>query len=240
MPALPKNVTGSSLVSRPWCETVSIFTVWPDLMVSAGGRSAVRYPQITVSGVERSVASGVAFGGTVCAPAEEARPAIIHATTQRIRISINEVRIDDLPGKNHGDDHGINGRAFTVELKTVASTCLHRNNGGAEKIAPRRFDCAAGQGHERQGVGPEPAEPGLAHDHVAGRPKRAAALAFRPRAGAHRTDQARRRTSRRDAANRVARRRGRADKNTGSRRSTRTSHSAVWSTLPKCVSASSA
>src|SRR5262245_23295659 len=102
MPALPKNVTGSSLVSRPWCETVSIFTVWPDLMVSAEGRSAVRYPQITVSGVERSVASGVAFGGTVCAPADEARPAIIHATTQRIRISINEVRIDDLPDKTTG------------------------------------------------------------------------------------------------------------------------------------------
>src|SRR5262245_24791948 len=103
-------------------------------MVGAGGRSAVRYPQITVSGVERSVVSGVAFGGTVCAPADEARPAIIHATTQRIRISINEVRIDDLPGKNHGDDHGINGRAFTVELKTVASTCLLRN-AGVQKIA---------------------------------------------------------------------------------------------------------
>jgi hypothetical protein len=45
------------------------------------------------------------------------------------------VRIDDLPGKDHGDDHDIDGRAFTVELKTVASTCLHRNNGGSEKIA---------------------------------------------------------------------------------------------------------
>src|SRR5262245_16504764 len=114
MPALPKNVTGSSLVRRPWCETVSIFTVWPDLMVSAGGRSAVRYPQITVSGVERSVASGVSFGGTVSARADQARPAIMQATKQRIRIGMNEVRIDDLPGKNYGDDHGINGRAFTV------------------------------------------------------------------------------------------------------------------------------
>src|SRR5262245_2703585 len=134
MPALPKNVTGSSLAGRPWCETGSIFTVWPDLMASSGGRSAVRYPQITVSGVERSVASGVAFGGTVCAPADEARPAIIHATAQRIRISINEVRIDDLPDKDHGDDHDIKGRAFTVELKTVAPTCLLRN-AGVQKIA---------------------------------------------------------------------------------------------------------
>src|SRR5262245_59739257 len=79
-------------------------------------------------------------------------------------------------------------------------------------LLPRRFDCAAGAAHERQGVGAEPAETWLAHDHVAGRHKRAAALAFCPRAGAHRTDQARCRTSRRDAANRVARRRGRADK----------------------------
>src|SRR5262245_63327869 len=102
MPALPKNVTGSSLVSRPWCETVSIFTVWPDLMVSAGGRSAVRYPQITVSGVERSVASGVAFGGTDCAPAEQVRPAIMQATKQRIRIGISGVGIGDLPGKTTG------------------------------------------------------------------------------------------------------------------------------------------
>src|SRR5262245_40333077 len=114
MPAEAKNVAGSSLPSRPWCETVSIFTVWPDLMVSAGGRSAVRYPQITVSGVERSVASAVAFGGTVCAPAGQARPAIMQATMQRIRIDIDEVRIDDLPGKTHRDDHGINVPAFTV------------------------------------------------------------------------------------------------------------------------------
>src|SRR5262245_7290278 len=115
MPAEAKNVAGSSLPIRPWWETVSIFTVWPDLMVSAGGRSAVRYPQITVAGVERSVASGVAFGGTVCAPAEQVRPAIMQATKQLITIDINEVRIDDLPGKSHGDDHGINGRAFTME-----------------------------------------------------------------------------------------------------------------------------
>src|SRR5262245_46874088 len=93
MPAEAKNVAGSSLPSRPWWETVSIFTVWPDLMVSAGGRSAVRYPQITVSGVERSVASGVAFGGTVCAPADQVRPAITQTTKQRIRIDINGVRI---------------------------------------------------------------------------------------------------------------------------------------------------
>src|SRR5262249_24003419 len=134
MPALPKNVTGSSLVSRPWCETVSIFTVWPDLMVSAGGRSAGGYPPLSPLGRERSLASGLAFGGTVCAPADEARPAIIHATTQRIRISINEVRIDDLPDKGHGNDHDIKGRAFTVELKTVAPTCLLRN-AGVQKIA---------------------------------------------------------------------------------------------------------
>src|SRR5215510_4841480 len=99
MPALPKNVTGSSLVSRPWCETVSIFTVWPDLMVSAGGRSAERYPQITVPGVERSVASGVAFAGNVCAPADQATAAITQATQPRIRIGINTVGIDDLPGE---------------------------------------------------------------------------------------------------------------------------------------------
>src|SRR5262245_31373901 len=113
MPALPKNVTGSSLVSRPWCETVSIFTVWPDVIVSAGGRSAVRYPQITVSGVERSVASGVAFGETHCAPAEQATPAIMQATKPRITTGINKVRIDDLPGTPR-DDHGISGPAFTV------------------------------------------------------------------------------------------------------------------------------
>src|SRR4029450_10895199 len=93
MPAEAKNVAGSSLPSRPWWETVSIFTVWPDLMVSAAGRSAVRYPQITVSGVDRSVASGVAFGGTVCAPAAQARPAIMQATKHPIRIGINEVRM---------------------------------------------------------------------------------------------------------------------------------------------------
>src|SRR5262245_27418977 len=98
MPAEAKNVAGSSLPRRPWCETVSIFTVSPDLIVSAGGRSAVRYPQITVSGVERSVASGVAFGGDVCALADQATPAIMQAK-QRTRIGINKVRIGDLPGK---------------------------------------------------------------------------------------------------------------------------------------------
>src|SRR5262249_18690636 len=101
MPAEAKNVAGSSLPIRPWCETVSIFTVWPDLMVSAGGRSAVRYPQITVSGVERSVASGVAFAGSVCAPADitladHATPASTQATQPRIRTGINKVGIDDL------------------------------------------------------------------------------------------------------------------------------------------------
>src|SRR4051794_20091731 len=113
MPAEAKNVAGSSLPIRPWCETVSIFTVWPDLMVSAGGRSAVRYPQITVSGVERSVASGVAFGGNVCAPADQATPAITQATQPRTRIGINKLGIDDLPGKPR-DDHRSNGPAFTV------------------------------------------------------------------------------------------------------------------------------
>jgi hypothetical protein len=92
---------------------VSIFTVWPDLMVSAGGRSALRYPQITVAGVECSVASGVAFGGNVCAPADQATPAITQATQPRITIGINTVGIDDLPGEPR-DDHGINGPAFTV------------------------------------------------------------------------------------------------------------------------------
>src|SRR5262245_53822644 len=31
-------------------------------------------------------------------------------------------------------------------------------------LLPRRFDCAAGAAHERQGVGAEPAETWLAHD----------------------------------------------------------------------------
>ena len=48
----------------------------------------------------------------------------------------------------------------------------------------------------------------LAHDHMAGRHERAAALALCPRAGAHRAHQGRRRTSGRDAADRMARRRG--------------------------------
>src|SRR5262245_65869971 len=98
MPAEAKNVAGSSLPIRPWWETVSIFTVWPALMASAGGRSAVRYPQITVSGVERSAASGAAFGGTVGAPADQVRPAIMQATKQLITTDINAVRIDDPPG----------------------------------------------------------------------------------------------------------------------------------------------
>jgi hypothetical protein len=36
------------------------------------------------------------------------------------------VRIDDLPGKNHGDDHGINGRAFTVEQATNPAHAVDR------------------------------------------------------------------------------------------------------------------
>jgi hypothetical protein len=50
----------------------------------------------------------------------------MQATKQRIRIGINEVRIDDLPGKNHGDDHGINGRAFTVEQATNPAHAVDR------------------------------------------------------------------------------------------------------------------
>jgi hypothetical protein len=50
----------------------------------------------------------------------------MQATKQRIRIGINEVRIDDLPGKDHGDDHGINGRAFTVEQATDLLTRCDR------------------------------------------------------------------------------------------------------------------
>jgi hypothetical protein len=42
MPAVPKNVTGSSRVSRPWCDMVSMRTVVPDLMRSTGATRADR------------------------------------------------------------------------------------------------------------------------------------------------------------------------------------------------------
>src|SRR6185369_16880191 len=74
MPARPKNVTGSTPVLTPPWETVSILTVCPDLMRNTGGISAAKEPQTTVSGVERSVASGVRLTGTGCAAAAVDRP----------------------------------------------------------------------------------------------------------------------------------------------------------------------
>src|SRR5215470_15420542 len=92
MPAAPKKVTGSSLVSRPWCDMVSIRTVVPDLMRSAGGTREEKYPQTTLFGVDPSVTSalgtsafvtsGLAPAGAVCAAADDTRTAIPMAAQQ--------------------------------------------------------------------------------------------------------------------------------------------------------------
>src|SRR3977135_3009435 len=75
IPAVPKKVTGSSLVNRPWCDMVSMRTVVPDLMRSAGGRRAETYPQTTVFGVEPNVTSGLRPAGAGCPAADDTRPA---------------------------------------------------------------------------------------------------------------------------------------------------------------------
>src|SRR5215470_7151394 len=69
MPAAEKNVTGSSLVSKPWCDMVSTRTIAPDLMRNTGGTRAEIYPQTTVSGVEPKVTSGLFLAGAGCAAA---------------------------------------------------------------------------------------------------------------------------------------------------------------------------
>src|SRR5580700_11823485 len=73
MPAAPKNVTGSSLVTKPWWDMVSIRTVVPDFMRSTGGTRADIYPQTTVSGVEPKVTSGLLPPGAGCDAAGNAR-----------------------------------------------------------------------------------------------------------------------------------------------------------------------
>src|SRR5690242_16979210 len=86
MPAVPKKVTGSSLVSSPWCDMVSIRTVAPDLMRSGGGTRAEKYPQMTVSGREPNVTSGLICGDAGCADADDtsaARPAAIQPITPK-------------------------------------------------------------------------------------------------------------------------------------------------------------
>src|SRR6476660_1456346 len=86
MPARPKNVTGSTPVLTPPWETVSILQVCPDLMRNTGGMSAAESPQITVSGVERSVASGVRLTGTGCAAAAVDRPKNTALTSHPIHV----------------------------------------------------------------------------------------------------------------------------------------------------------
>ena len=58
MPAAARYGTGSRPVFMLWFETVSILTVCPDRTRSTGGLFAAIQPQLTVSGLERKVASG--------------------------------------------------------------------------------------------------------------------------------------------------------------------------------------
>src|ERR1022692_2558347 len=88
MPAAPKNATGSSRVNRPWCDMVSMRTVAPDLMRSAGGTRAEKYPQTTVSGREPKVTSGLIGAGADWPAADDtraARPTAIQQITARPR-----------------------------------------------------------------------------------------------------------------------------------------------------------
>src|ERR1700674_4051100 len=82
MPAVPKNVTGSSRVNRPWCDMVSMRTVAPDLMRSAGGTRAEKYPQMTVSGREPKVTSGRIGDGADSPAADDTRAATPRAVKQ--------------------------------------------------------------------------------------------------------------------------------------------------------------
>src|SRR5215467_7368399 len=82
MPADPKNVTGSSLVSRPWCDMVSMRTVAPDAMRSAGAARVEKYPHTTVSGREPKVTSGLLAAGAGCAAADATRAAMPIAVQQ--------------------------------------------------------------------------------------------------------------------------------------------------------------
>src|SRR6266851_7171603 len=84
MPAAPKNVTGSSFVRRPWWDIVSIRTVVPDLMRSTGATRAERYPQMTVSGREPNVTSGLTAVDADCAAADDTRAAMPIAVQQVI------------------------------------------------------------------------------------------------------------------------------------------------------------
>src|SRR5580692_3397697 len=84
MPAVPKNVTGSSLDTKPWCDMVSIRTVVPDFMRRAGGTRAEKYPQTTVSGVEPKVTSGLLSAGAGCAAADPTSESTPTAAQQNI------------------------------------------------------------------------------------------------------------------------------------------------------------
>jgi hypothetical protein len=61
---------------------VSMRTVAPDLMRSAGGTRAEKYPQMTVFGVEPNVASGLGPAGAGCPAAGDIRPAMPTAAKQ--------------------------------------------------------------------------------------------------------------------------------------------------------------
>jgi hypothetical protein len=57
-------------------------TVAPDLMRSAGGTRAEKYPQTTVFGVEPKVTSGLSPAGADCPAADDIRPAMPTAAKQ--------------------------------------------------------------------------------------------------------------------------------------------------------------
>src|SRR5579871_203909 len=84
---------------------VSILTVVPDLMRSAGAMRAEKYPHTTVSGREPSVTSGLVGAGTDCAAADATRaatPAAVHQATARPRTHFDIGSI--LPRKYRAQD----------------------------------------------------------------------------------------------------------------------------------------
>src|SRR3977135_797483 len=156
IPAVPKKVTGSSLVNRPWCDMVSMRTVVPDLMRSAGGRRAETYPQTTVFGVEPNVTSGLRPAGAGCPAADDTRPAMPTTARQITATPQTCFDIGSIPSGKISAQHSIECRPRRKCAARERSPALSSNR--VKRLDGHAREPRGGAGLDRGG-----ADLGVAH-----------------------------------------------------------------------------
>src|ERR1700704_4052678 len=158
IPAVPKKVTGSSLVNRPWCDMVSMRTVVPDLMRSAGGTRAETYPQTTVFGVEPNVTSGLRPAGAGCPAADDTRPAMPRTARQITATPQTCFDIGSIPSGKISAQHSIECRprrkcAARERSPARSSNRVKRLDGRALRLGAARAGQAEDVGRARDARG---------------------------------------------------------------------------------------